>query len=586
MQSVYAPPAGQLWAAPRRPPPRPLPPPPPEAATQPPPAKPGPKAPPPPLRGQPLAANQFVKANLGDMLCGLKRPGTSFLKVLCQHSTQKRQIGGAPNPGGVVPAFRSKRFLEINAYRATLKLPNSFLPGDGQTVEGAGWGRDLNYAKEMAAEQVLIKLLMQNPQQVRLLDKDWRVTVVDLRARIVARTGVAGAQPPQGPLPGQPLAASLRPPPSFGSGFLDEKEFARRRLIAEIIQSQGGLANPAQLRMVGRRLHQELDRLWAPGTLRQWLEGQEGFEVVPVPFTKLWFYQFAPGHEPCQLEPVPIPHSDDTAAQGHGGPAASSNPNATFAQGHTAASSKAYESPASSSTAYEFPAIGGADLAKPTPAPGLSESPRQGSICVDAAEFERWEDASMEDFKQEVPLCPIMFCPSDRVVDALAHWQTFGDAASAASSGTQPLAAGPTLEERDLFFQAWGPGPYPENLGPQCPGLPPHLIIPVPVRVRRKKAAHEETPPPRRRATLSPSYLAHLRDTQILTATTVQESQPLAGGVPAMASDVAESSPPRCAPESSTGGPAMASESESDEAMAPAETGQPTKTQKWRAPFF
>jgi len=105
-------------------------------------------------------------------LDGKKLRNASYMKVLSQHSTQKpKREGGAPNPGGVLPLCEMEDYHGGIAVR--IPLPNSFNPNDGLAIESAGWGADLEAAREAAARLLVAKLLCQGPHQVRLLDQDW-----------------------------------------------------------------------------------------------------------------------------------------------------------------------------------------------------------------------------------------------------------------------------------------------------------------------------------------------------------------------------------------------------------------------------
>lgn len=273
-----------------------------------------------PQLGQPLAtAVVFTdpRPEFYDFLRNAKRRGVPWMRILSQHSTQKaRKMGGAPNPTGVHNHLRTIPFeledhrtimvdgvpngLPSNmGFRATICLPNAFLPGDGNVVEGVGTGLLEEGAKEVAALQVLAQLLASNPHEVRLLDRDWSNGDAELvRTHAGNINKRVGPQRAEGPMSGQPLAtrsrlAGYQAPPPGGEA---QREMERKTLLAQIISHHQRLRppedpNPCKLTKGKSWWIPELDRLWKPGTLKQWIEDSREFTVVPHWNGRQWTFK-------------------------------------------------------------------------------------------------------------------------------------------------------------------------------------------------------------------------------------------------------------------------------------------------------
>ena len=256
------------------------------------------------------------------------------MKVLAQHSvTQPKAYGGPPFPGGLKPLAQIEKRID-GTFQATIPLPNSFQPQDGIRVVGVGIAHDEDTAKQQACLHILAKLLLQRPRQVVLLDKDWREGIADIQEQIVARIGVEAPQPERGPMSGQPLAVRVsefleNPPPG-------DAEPLRRELVTKIIWSQKKQrANPSKLRGgpgKGRHWHSELNKLFAPGALKQWIEQSTEFKVVPLT-GKTWAFTFLETHgqassSKSNTDAGPAIGGTNSGAQGYGGLASSSSSHA------------------------------------------------------------------------------------------------------------------------------------------------------------------------------------------------------------------------------------------------------------------
>ena len=238
----------------------------------------------PPGTGHPLATAS-EKADM-DWMARFKKPSTKWMKILMQHSTSKpKRYGRAPNPTGILHALQVTR--EGVNFRVVLPLPNSFLPGDGWNVTGMGFGPDEEASKELAIQEVLGKLLFKGPHHVRLLDCDWEIPKEDLvqqvAARVAARSGHDGMGPrPDGPMSGQPSAATSSnfQEPTHG----EDRDGARRELIGFIIRHHWRVSKknpkPQELKKGKKVWIPELDRLFKPHSLKQWLMESTEFKVV------------------------------------------------------------------------------------------------------------------------------------------------------------------------------------------------------------------------------------------------------------------------------------------------------------------
>ena len=282
------------------------------------------------LVGQPLAAAQYHldMASLAahnplmvfdpgqpsafyDWLRSAKKPSnnrphsSTWQKILSQHSTSKpKEHGGAPNPAGVqnhvhVTSFQMTEPAGQQGFRATISFPNAFRPDDGIPVEGVGTGLNSEMAKEGAALQVVAQLLATNPPEVRLLDKDWISGDVELvRQQAGWHAKFAGPQRAEGPMSGQSLAprcSGYQAPPQGGEA---KREMDKKKLLDQIIQYHHSLQrpedpNPCKLKQGKRSWAPALDRLWKPGTLKQWIEASGEFTVVPQVGSNQWTFKFA-----------------------------------------------------------------------------------------------------------------------------------------------------------------------------------------------------------------------------------------------------------------------------------------------------
>ena len=192
---------------------------------------------------QPLAASSESLAMFAPGLDHFKSPGllVSYKTILSHQFTSKpKKEGGAPNPGGVTPLFVVTQ--AGGEVRVALALPNSFAPNDGLEVEGAGVGRNQEEAKEACCRQVLAKLLMTNPTEVRLLDKNWRGMAEAVKQDALRIINSSHWQSYGQMQPQRETALSTEPQPrtSRPSGYqapspTDDREAERRDLFTKII---------------------------------------------------------------------------------------------------------------------------------------------------------------------------------------------------------------------------------------------------------------------------------------------------------------------------------------------------------------
>jgi hypothetical protein len=214
-----------------------------------------------------------------------KKRGASstYMKVLSQHSSQKpKSMGGAPNPGGVNPLCQVTK-AGRGQVRVEIPLPNSFMPVDGLQLV---FGPDEDAAKESAARHVVAILLFQNPPEVRLLDKDWHAGAEEIRQQAARIAGFTGPQRAAGPMSGLPLSKTKKYPGYQVPAPFEDREAEKRDLLTRIIQFHHQLKKPED--PDPSRLHRgkaqwipDLDRLFQPNTLRQWIENSREFKVIP-----------------------------------------------------------------------------------------------------------------------------------------------------------------------------------------------------------------------------------------------------------------------------------------------------------------
>ena len=249
-----------------------------------------------------------------------KKRGASstYMKVPSQHSTQKpKSMGGAPNPDGVNPLCQVTKAGQGQVW-VEIPLPNSFMPGDGLQLAMTGFGPDEDAAKESAARQVVATLLLQNPPEVRLMDKDWHAGAEEIRLQAARIASFTGPQRAAGPMSGLPAAKTKKCPGYQAPAPYEDREVEKRDLLTRIIQFHHQLKkpedpDPSHLHQGKAKWIPDLDRLFQPNTLGQWIENSREFKVIPHQVGgKRFKFTFA------DADPLPIPAIGGTEA-GHWG---------------------------------------------------------------------------------------------------------------------------------------------------------------------------------------------------------------------------------------------------------------------------
>ena len=114
--------------------------------------------------------------------------GGKLVRSLTDHKTWTDRGPGSANP----------------RCECTLRLPNSFRPGDGVSLIAVGKGATRDLASEDACHAAMTSLLLTDPSQVVLRGRHWQCSTRELLALLRDVWPRAEGEPPH-----QPLAARL-----------------------------------------------------------------------------------------------------------------------------------------------------------------------------------------------------------------------------------------------------------------------------------------------------------------------------------------------------------------------------------------
>ena len=133
-----------------------------------------------------------------------KDHGGKVVRSLTEHKQIEAQGAGSATP----------------MIRCTIRLPNSFAPGDGKVLEITGLGKTQDNASEEACCGAMVSLLCAEPTNVVLRPAHWSISTSELLTQFMQRFG----QPHLG-IPHQPLAVhNSRASPTVTIDMDDQKK--------------------------------------------------------------------------------------------------------------------------------------------------------------------------------------------------------------------------------------------------------------------------------------------------------------------------------------------------------------------------
>ena len=222
--------------------------------------------------GQPLAADvQAIETYIG-----AHHAGVSWHLILNNHASKRPKIYGGSLAHAVT---KCKKFEKIEAcstasfWRCILQLPNSFQPNDGRRLEAIGEGCSKDDASEDACRKAMAKLLYEDPSNVVLRPKHWKLSPDELIASLPVSRGSHQALPVH--------ISARQKNAGAQAALLSESE--RADLIADLIRlclnTHGGEFDPSKIchqkTLLGpdeERVYSRLNRLLLPGELRDFID--------------------------------------------------------------------------------------------------------------------------------------------------------------------------------------------------------------------------------------------------------------------------------------------------------------------------
>ena len=177
-------------------------------------------------RGQFLTADGIVMVDIELAKAFLKEhhvATTSWHHVLNNTTSTRPNAHG----GKVVRSLTDHKQFEAQGagsatpmIRCTIRLPNSFAPGDGKVLEITGLGKTQDNASEEACCGAMVSLLCAEPTNVVLRPVHWSISTSELLTQFMQRFG----QPHLG-IPHQPLAVhNSRASPTVTIDMDDQKK--------------------------------------------------------------------------------------------------------------------------------------------------------------------------------------------------------------------------------------------------------------------------------------------------------------------------------------------------------------------------
>jgi hypothetical protein len=234
----------------------------------------------------------------------VNKGATCWHLILNQHNTNKgKKYGGPANARGITAAstFRSTQVSDGGrGFSVEIKLDNSFYPDDGKHIRVVGHGRSKKDADEDGCKQIIILLLLENPDEFRLLAKDWVKPTGEIRAEAHFLTQLSGhvitpfVNHP-GPGPDHRDKNSRNAITAVHQGPIDDVAVAIA--LMQIIEAQPDkhMADPSKLRGGKRKWGPLLNGLLPVGGLRPWVEAHpQAFKVIPG-HGKRWSFSVASG---------------------------------------------------------------------------------------------------------------------------------------------------------------------------------------------------------------------------------------------------------------------------------------------------
>jgi len=214
---------------------------------------------------------------------GAQHQGT-WHKTLNNHASTPPKTYGGPLCRSVT---EQKTFEHLgpgsaSPWRCSLRLPNSFAPGDGVEVVVSGQGATKKDASEDACQIAIAMLLSEDPSKVVLRPDHWKVSPDELIAELPGRQGEHQALP----------VHEQRRRQHAGEEVDSMSLRSRTEEIAELIRlclhTHGGSFDPARIssKKTGRlpagtqdptTVQQRLNRLLRPNELRPFIEAHPEF---------------------------------------------------------------------------------------------------------------------------------------------------------------------------------------------------------------------------------------------------------------------------------------------------------------------
>jgi hypothetical protein len=239
----------------------------------------------PPIDGQSLTASteaiEAVKAYIKEHKTGT----VGWHITLNNHASKRPDAYGGPT---VVAVTDCKTYEKVEPgsasswWRCSLRLPNSFTPGDGFELFTTGAGSTRTDASNDACHTAMAILLLRDASKVVLRPKHWKVTPDELIA------GLPGAQL----LAHQALPVHVHPRSLQGAEGAEgdsmsptERDEAVAQIIERCLISHGGSFDPSKIshRALGlqegdERMYMRLNLLLHPGELKLFIERHPAFE--------------------------------------------------------------------------------------------------------------------------------------------------------------------------------------------------------------------------------------------------------------------------------------------------------------------
>ena len=223
---------------------------------------------------------EYLKANVNKAI--------SWRTVLNNASTKRpKSLGGPINSPiaesiEITPPAVNSHYAQ---HKCVLTFDNSYEPDDGEGKKATGFGLNKESAIGDACLNMLVQLLAEHPDRVRLISTHWAVPLSELRQECGPVQGGGGGPASSSgfyPPPGEPLGR----PSNYVAPEAGQEEAREADIVAVLRaacrEATDGVAIPWALK--GKKylnLHTLLER----GTLKNFIEKRLDFEIVEFPTT-------------------------------------------------------------------------------------------------------------------------------------------------------------------------------------------------------------------------------------------------------------------------------------------------------------